>query len=401
MCSAAAAATACRLPLCPAAAASITLPALCAADLWTDAFGVCNYITLACETGERRYLDQAQALIAGGRGRGAAVCAAGGSLADGAAPRRRGAVASVSRQCSCTQRAPAPTPPILRPVLPQRCMTRWGGSGAAVRGWVAPPTTRPRAAACASASRTLRGTTTATGRWGGWGAGCRAGRGGRLGGALRWRRGSPEAPCRSSRAPHCAHVSPLNLIHQQYFHYLTKWAFALNRMSLAAGEPRFNRWAVQVGRAWPGGAAPLLPSMRWVGAGGSVLGRPTACRTHCHPRLHSHRSSWRRRTPTLCTAAARRRPACGGRQGASLGWSGWLAWLLLRGRGSWVAWAGGGGPRRCLLEQSERRRCHSASVDSLLLALPPADLNRHVAAAGAERGGAAGQGFRCTPCQRS
>ena len=26
--------------------------------LWTDAFGVCNFITLACETGEARYLDQ-------------------------------------------------------------------------------------------------------------------------------------------------------------------------------------------------------------------------------------------------------------------------------------------------------------------------------------------------------
>jgi len=31
--------------------------------LWTDAFGVCNYITLACETGEGHYLDQADALI--------------------------------------------------------------------------------------------------------------------------------------------------------------------------------------------------------------------------------------------------------------------------------------------------------------------------------------------------
>ena len=31
--------------------------------LWTDAFGVCNYITLYYETGENRYLDQADALI--------------------------------------------------------------------------------------------------------------------------------------------------------------------------------------------------------------------------------------------------------------------------------------------------------------------------------------------------
>ena len=32
--------------------------------LWTDAFGVCNFITLAAETGEGRYLAQAEALIA-------------------------------------------------------------------------------------------------------------------------------------------------------------------------------------------------------------------------------------------------------------------------------------------------------------------------------------------------
>jgi len=31
--------------------------------LWTDAFGVCNFITLYYETGEKRYLDQADALI--------------------------------------------------------------------------------------------------------------------------------------------------------------------------------------------------------------------------------------------------------------------------------------------------------------------------------------------------
>jgi len=31
--------------------------------LWTDSFGVCNYITLYCETGEEKYLDQADALI--------------------------------------------------------------------------------------------------------------------------------------------------------------------------------------------------------------------------------------------------------------------------------------------------------------------------------------------------
>lgn len=32
--------------------------------LWTDAYGVCNYITLACETGDASYLNAADALIA-------------------------------------------------------------------------------------------------------------------------------------------------------------------------------------------------------------------------------------------------------------------------------------------------------------------------------------------------
>lgn len=35
--------------------------------LWTDAFGVCNFLTLAVETGDRTYLGQADALIAGGQ----------------------------------------------------------------------------------------------------------------------------------------------------------------------------------------------------------------------------------------------------------------------------------------------------------------------------------------------
>lgn len=38
--------------------------------LWTDAFGVVNYLTLACETGEQHYLEQAAGLIDGGRHRG-------------------------------------------------------------------------------------------------------------------------------------------------------------------------------------------------------------------------------------------------------------------------------------------------------------------------------------------
>lgn len=53
------ASTACRrLPACPPAPASLER------YLWTDAFGVTNYITLAAETGEaERYLGQADALI--------------------------------------------------------------------------------------------------------------------------------------------------------------------------------------------------------------------------------------------------------------------------------------------------------------------------------------------------
>lgn len=32
----------------------------------------------------------------------------------------------------------------------------------------------------------------------------------------------------------------------QYFHYLTKWMHALNRMTLATGDPAFNAWAVEL-----------------------------------------------------------------------------------------------------------------------------------------------------------
>ncbi|KAG2391847.1 hypothetical protein C9374_013332 [Naegleria lovaniensis] len=32
----------------------------------------------------------------------------------------------------------------------------------------------------------------------------------------------------------------------QYFHYLTKWMFALNRMSLITGEELYNRWAIEM-----------------------------------------------------------------------------------------------------------------------------------------------------------
>lgn len=35
----------------------------------------------------------------------------------------------------------------------------------------------------------------------------------------------------------------------QYFHYLTKWMFALNRMSIAKHEPHYNLWAIQLAQA--------------------------------------------------------------------------------------------------------------------------------------------------------
>jgi len=35
----------------------------------------------------------------------------------------------------------------------------------------------------------------------------------------------------------------------QYFHYLTKWMFALNRMSIARGISRYNDWAIQMAKS--------------------------------------------------------------------------------------------------------------------------------------------------------
>jgi hypothetical protein len=32
----------------------------------------------------------------------------------------------------------------------------------------------------------------------------------------------------------------------QYFHYLTKWAYALNRMSISRSDPKYNRWAIEL-----------------------------------------------------------------------------------------------------------------------------------------------------------
>ena len=53
----------------PPLAPGLLLPGLAGRYLWTDAFGVVNYLTLACETGEARYLEQAAGLIQGGVGR--------------------------------------------------------------------------------------------------------------------------------------------------------------------------------------------------------------------------------------------------------------------------------------------------------------------------------------------
>lgn len=35
----------------------------------------------------------------------------------------------------------------------------------------------------------------------------------------------------------------------QYYHYLTKWMFALNRMSVVTEDQQFNDWAVQLAKA--------------------------------------------------------------------------------------------------------------------------------------------------------
>jgi hypothetical protein len=34
----------------------------------------------------------------------------------------------------------------------------------------------------------------------------------------------------------------------QYYHYLTKWMHALNRVSLATGDPTYNRWAIELAK---------------------------------------------------------------------------------------------------------------------------------------------------------
>jgi hypothetical protein len=35
----------------------------------------------------------------------------------------------------------------------------------------------------------------------------------------------------------------------KYFHYLTKWMFALNRMSIAKKDTRYNDWAIELAQA--------------------------------------------------------------------------------------------------------------------------------------------------------
>jgi len=111
--------------------------------LWTDAFGVCNFITLACETGKPHYLDQADKLIN----------AVHNTLGR---DRHKG-----HRLGSATDESPT------------------------------------------------------------------------LGG-LRIGKVHPEGHPDGDG---------------QYFHYLTKWAFALNRMSIARGEPKYNNWAVDLLKA--------------------------------------------------------------------------------------------------------------------------------------------------------
>ncbi len=54
----------------------------------------------------------------------------------------------------------------------------------------------------------------------------------------------------------------------QYFHYLTKWMVALNRLAHATGDAMWNDWAIDLARAsWPAFAAPSdesgTPRMHW------------------------------------------------------------------------------------------------------------------------------------------
>jgi len=111
--------------------------------LWTDAFGVCNFVTLYYETGENRYLDQADCLIQ--------------NVHDTLGKDRQGK----SRLGNATNEQP-------------------------------------------------------------------------LKGGLRIGKEDPEGTPDGDG---------------QYFHYLTKWMFALNRMSLARSSQKYNEWAIQLAEA--------------------------------------------------------------------------------------------------------------------------------------------------------
>ncbi|GAB4823531.1 hypothetical protein N2152v2_010577 [Parachlorella kessleri] len=129
--------------------------------LWTDAFGVCNYITLACETGEAKFLDQADMLI--------------DEVHD-----------TLGRDRS---------------------------------------------------------------------------------GRRRLGRATDEAPTRGGLRIGKEHDEGHPDGDGQYFHYLTKWAFALNRMSLARRDKKYNRWAVQLMEAihphFVAGRGSAHPRMFW------------------------------------------------------------------------------------------------------------------------------------------
>jgi len=111
--------------------------------LWTDSFGVCNFVTLYYETGEKRYLDQADSLIQ--------------NVHDTLGKDRQGK----SRLGNATNEEP-------------------------------------------------------------------------LKGGLRIGKEDPEGTPDGDG---------------QYFHYLTKWMFALNRMSVARNNHKYNDWAIQLAEA--------------------------------------------------------------------------------------------------------------------------------------------------------
>lgn len=116
--------------------------------LWTDAFGVVNFISLAAETGDPGYLQQAEGLITGalpsprpsphGPPRDAAGSWAGGA---GNGP-GNGPVPHPPCCCCCSAAADCPPNPRLQP-----CTTAWAGSAAGAGAWAPPRTQSPRGAA--------------------------------------------------------------------------------------------------------------------------------------------------------------------------------------------------------------------------------------------------------------